>query len=728
MFAWLVYKRFAIRYVMIILLLGCGSYIYFDLSIPVPVEDSTITEIIWTDHYKVNGQSIRGFARGNDGNKWYVQLKIQSEQEKVTILNQSLAGSRFAIIALPVPEKPRAHEFAFDMESYIKSNGAVGQVLVEQYRQLSPEQSFATYMAQKRFQMKKHIQATFPKSLQAEAEALLIGSREQMSSELQNAYQTLGITHLFAISGLHVALIAFLIYQLMIRLQVRKETANWVLLIALPLYAFLAGGAPSVWRSVSVTEIVLISRLFKEKLAVDDAFSISVIGFIWLSPWVIFQIGFQLSYLAAFSLIYSSVFLTNQLSSLKQSFVITAVCQLIVFPILLYQFYEVSISSSLANLIFVPLFSFFILPVNILFLMLTFVSTYVSDLLFSVYEPLRILLDQFILYCGSLPFQLWNPMKPSLLLVIISYVGVFTFFIFAEKKKPLIVSSGVLLVSIFLIQVTPYLNSSTKITFLNVGQGDCILIEMPYRKEILMIDTGGLLRFEQTPWKASEEVYEIGREVVVPFLKGKGISTIDTLIITHADADHMEGAEEILQEVRVKEIHVSPKAHEEGLMVEVKAEAMKQQIPIIEKMGGEQIQSSYFSLQYLYPLDMEYEGNNDSLVLSMQNQYFHGLFLGDLEKEGEEELIKNYSTYLKGIDVLKIGHHGSKTSSTEPLLKLTNPRFSVISAGYDNRYGHPHKEVVERLETLRLPYLQTGEVGTIQVEIKKKGEVLVTTP
>lgn len=251
---------------------------------------------------------------------------------------------------------------------------------------------------------------------------------------------------------------------------------------------------------------------------------------------------------------------------------------------------------------------------------------------------------------------------------------------------------------------------------------------MPYRKQVIMIDTGGLLRFDQETWKQTNEPYEIGRQVVLPLLKGKGINAIDILIITHADADHMEGAEEVLRGVKVKEIHITPGSWEKEVMDDLRVEIDKQRIPVYEKIAGDIIFSDYYHFQYLYPMDEIYEGNDDSLVLSMRNNNFHGLFIGDLEERGELDLVEYYSRAIQQIDVLKVGHHGSKTSSTEQFLNLVQPSVAIIQAGFENRYGHPHPEVVERLEELRIPYLQTGTDGTIEVEINKSGDMTVTIP
>lgn len=725
---WLIYKKKQFLFIVGTVVIGILSYFYIHAVIPQQRSEILVREITWTDVYRINGQYIRGFAISDEQEKWYVQLKINTQQEKSVLMSTSLAGIVFQVDAKAAVKRPAAHQYAFNMESYIKSNGAIGQLEVDNYKIIEKRANFLSFMAEKRFHMKQHIQNTFPLSMQSEAEALLIGSREQMPSELKDAYRTLGITHLFAISGLHVALVVLLVYEVLLRLGIRRETANWLLILCLPLYAFIAGGAPSVWRAVSVTELVLISLLINKKIAIDDAFSLSIIGFVLFTPWVVFQIGFQLSYLAAFSLIYSSVLLKNNTSYIIQSFLVTTVCQLIVYPLLIYHFYEISLSSFLANLVFVPLFSFIILPINLFFLIITYISIPISNFLFQFYEPFRQLVEDLIIYLGNLPYQVWNPMQPSIYLIFLAYITVFIFFISLERRRRLIFSSFLLLLPIVMFHISPYLESSTKLTFLNVGQGDCIVIEMPFRSQVIMIDTGGVLRFEQDAWKAGNEPYEIGRQVVVPFLKGKGITKIDTLVITHADADHMEAAEEILKEVKVQEVHITPDSSKKEVMQDLMVEVKKQQITIREKRFGDRLESNYFQFYYLSPEDSTYEGNNDSLVLSMQNKYFHGLFIGDLEKEGELDLVAKYSKNLKDITLLKIGHHGSKTSSEQSFLEMTNPNLSIISAGFNNRFGHPHSEVVERLNSLHIPFLQTGTDGTIEVEWTKNGEMFVTTP
>ncbi|MGE7623285.1 ComEC/Rec2 family competence protein [Viridibacillus sp. NPDC096237] len=214
---------------------------------------------------------------------------------------------------------------------------------------------------------------------------------------------------------------------------------------------------------------------------------------------------------------------------------------------------------------------------------------------------------------------------------------------------------------------------------------------------------------------------------MVPYLKGSGIRAVDTLILTHADADHAEGAEEVMEEISVKEIHVSPNSWQKSVMKDVVDIAQKDGIPIREQIAGRSWMQGETTLSYLSPDDLIYEGNDDSLVLMLQHANFKALFTGDLEQTGEIILVENYKETISKMDILKVGHHGSKTSSTEPFLKLVQPRLSIFSSGLNNRYGHPNKDVVTRFEEMQLPTLNTAEVGTIEVIVSKSGFTVFKT-
>ncbi len=713
----LIYKKLHFAHI-IGVIITCFVFYYYvsdevkKLEMPLPLPET----LTWTHEYKFSGNKLRGFMEDSQGRKIYVVNTFSSENEIEQYKHISLAGEQFIVSGeLVEPNRP-AHQYAFNMKKYLKSKGAIGTLEISKWSYVGTKKSIAQKINQQRFKLKMHIEQAFPESLIGEAQALLIGLQEQVDDEMTRAYQKLGITHLFAISGLHVAIVTLIFFQGLIRLRIRREFATLILLVILPIYGILAGGAPSVWRAVTVVELLLISRL-KWRLTVDDALSITFILFVFIEPWSIYQIGFQLSYLATASLIYSGKILQRFSSWLVQSFFITFVCQLLVYPLLLFHFYEISISSFFVNILFVPLFSFVILPINILLLVASFAPRLLSNLLFTLYEPIRELLTNIINFLQSLPYQMWNPGKPTVVLMIVAYLSIFIVFYMLENESKLVKTILLLCIPLVILHFSGKLFSDLKITFINVGQGDCILVELPRRKAVYMIDTGGLLRFDQDAWKVNNRPYEVGRQVVVPYLKGKGITKIDKLIITHADADHVEGAEEVLEEIRIGEIHISPNSYHKDVMKDLLAEAKNQKVPVKEQMASNSWKIDEISFSYLWPVETNYEGNNDSLVLLITSGTFRGLFTGDLEKEGEEVMLRLYP-YLKDIQLLKAGHHGSKTSSSEEFVSNLKPNLTIFSAGENNRYGHPHNEVVERFQKLNLNILTTGEVGTIEVSVK----------
>lgn len=680
----------------------------------------------WTSIHTIKGSKLRGFAISEGKQKWYIVYTFVSEEEKIKFLNQSLTDAVFKITGQITPVPMPAHEYAFDMQTYLTSHGATGMLSASTMVQVSQPDGIIGWIANQRFLMEKHIDRHFPLSLQAEAKALLLGLRDDVDPQENRAYQILGITHLFAISGLHVAFLTYIFYQSLLRLSIRKEIAVWCLIVCLPVYACLVGGAPSVWRAVGVVEILLLSKQLHKRLAVVDAFAISLLIFIYLQPGVLLQVGFQLSYGAATVLLFSSPFLQAQTNVFKQSFWITFLCQIGVAPILLYHFYEISLSSFVVNLLFVPLFSVIILPINLVLFSLSFFFLSLTDFLFILYEPLRMALTSFILKLASIPHQLWNPGKLSNWQMVVAFIGVVaTFFVLElhHAKKRLILTLGL---PVAIIQGSSYFDSAIEVSFLNVGQGDATLIELPHRQGVILVDSGGLLRFDQAAWKLSGTPFEIGREVIVPFLKGRGIQTIDTFIWTHADSDHIEGAEEILEEVNVKEIHVTPGAIAENTLKHAVQTALAMKIPIKEQMTGSGFRIRNTQFTYVSPQDTTYEGNDDSLVLYLKHDLFTALFTGDLEKDGEEDLLKVYGG-IQNINLLKAGHHGSKTSSSKAFLQKLQPGLTIFSAGQNNRYGHPNHEVVERFKELQLPTMTTAEVGTIHVRYEKEAMTVRTS-
>ncbi len=692
------------------------------MTLPEMMEDSSATlTIAWSDSAKINGSTLKGFAKTSEGLTVYAVYRFQSEAEKQQFMTYNFPSVLFTVTGTFEAAQIPSHPYAFHMNAYMRMYGASGIFEGQRILKIEVKHTILSRLAGQRQKVKTHIQNTFPESLIAEAEALLIGDRSEMTEEDATVYRRLGITHLFAISGLHVGLLTFMLRELLLRMKIRRELVQFLLILFLPIYAVLAGGAPSVWRAVSVTILVLLTVFGHVKLRLDSVLALSAIGFIVFKPFVLFQPGFQLSYIAAFSLVLSSSILARSSSAMVTSFLVTSISQLSLYPILLFHFYELSLSSFLVNIIYVPLYSVIILPANIVLLFFSFMIGSVTEVLFFYYQPFREMIQLVTEWVAGLPYQLWTPGKPSGIEVVVAVIGVLFFFVLYEDKKSVLRALPFVIMPALMLQLLPYADSTLRVTYLDVGQGDSAVIELPYRKAVYLIDTGGVVNFGEKNWKTPENSFEIGREIVVPYLKGRGITSVDKLIVSHAHADHMEAADEVLEEIRVKEIHIAPNSGEEKEMESLVRIAKKQKVPIIEMRDGEMWMEGKVPFMYLGPQDDRYIGNDSSLVLLMKTSGPSFLFTGDMEEKAEMDFMKKYGHVKWGELILKAGHHGSKTSSAAPFIEALDPRLAVISAGRNNRYGHPSPEVLETFAKQQVPVLITAENGSIMIQVKNEG-------
>jgi competence protein ComEC len=349
-------------------------------------------------------------------------------------------------------------------------------------------------------------------------------------------------------------------------------------------------------------------------------------------------------------------------------------------------------------------------------------------------EPLNLLImatNGLALKLSLFPFAMLTFGRPSLMIMLLYFWSIPLFFSLWERMKGakrfmqiMLLPLSIMCVQLFGNALSPY----GEITFIDVGQGDSIFIKLPYGRGNYLIDTGGTIQFNTEEWKARKKEFEVGKEVVVPFLKSKGITAIDKLIITHGDADHIGGALSVLKELQVKEI-ILPKTPElSELEKELLTMAKRNGIPWDFVSAGDSWKSGKANFHVISPqAGVEAERNNRSIVLFVKMGGLRWLFTGDLEEEGEEQLLTHYDKLT--IDVLKAGHHGSKTSSTKAFLDHLKPKIAIISAGKNNRYGHPAEEVLTNLSERKIKILRTDQNGAITYFFKgENGTFSVVNP
>ena len=681
--------------------------------------------LLFDDEIKVEGDLLFAYAKAMPSNeKLAVRYRIKSITEQQAIQELLLPGMNcLASGSLTLPS-PARNPNAFDYKDYLQQNKISWIFNADSLALHTCTKQTSVITALKAFRYKEisRLKDTLPEETSALAAALIFGERNFFDPETERSYQKIGIVHLLAISGLHVGLLTGMIYFIFIRVGVTKEKTEILLMAYLPIYAVMTGLAPPVVRAAAMLMLLIGSRRLALRMTPLDAVSAAFVVMMLFQPHIIFDTGFQLSFAVSFSLIISApVILKAFPTFLKQTAGASLIAQLSSLPVILSTFYEVSVISIFANILFVPFFSFILLPLLMIsYIILSSVGA-LPTLYMNFLENLVHSVNVLAMKMSELPIStlIIGKLEPMLLIALIVLIPLFFYkwegFIFKKSKPPLWLFA-VPLMPLLLQIVLPYLNPYGQVVFLDVGQGDSIFIKMPYNQGNYLIDTGGVTLFEKEDWQQRGSPYDPGKKILVPFLKSEGIRTLDKLILTHGDADHIGGAVALLEEIRVKQLIVPRETQRSEVELEIMNMARGKGTDIYLAGLGTGWKTAQGEFIILNPSESSGERNDQSIVLHGAIGGKEWLFTGDLGEEGERLLTQKIKDL--DIDVLKVGHHGSKYSSSDLFLEQTTPEFAVISVGEKNRYGHPGKDVITRLEQNGARIFRTDENGAIIYKFK----------
>ncbi len=565
------------------------------------------------------------------------------------------------------------------------------------------------------------IENVFPEDVQGLIAALIFGERTLLEPDLLSSYQRLGLVHLLAVSGLHVGIITGTLFYIFIRLGITREHTYSLLIAFLPAYIILAGGAPSVIRASMMTLLVLICLKSKLPISPIDTIAWVFIFLLWHNPYYLFHIGFQLSFLVSFSLLVSShkIFSKVKGAAFQLCFV-SLIAQLSSFPLLVLHFYSVSFLSYPLNLFFIPFISLFVLPGSFIlfFLSLWFPPAY--NLFIIPFTSIVTLSHEVLNLAASIPEAQAVFGKPSLVIMGLFIITTYVLFLSFEKKKRAIVAASSLWVMAAGIQLAvPYLDKNGYVTLLDVGQGDSILIELPLREGVYLIDAGGHVAFEREEWQERSSVYDPGARVVVPYLQHRGIKQIDKMIVSHGHWDHYGGMFAVMEETKVKRVLYGNVPLEGEGERELFTAMSERKIPVYAVSEGDRWSTSGVDFLILSPKGNESSVNNRSIVLWMKMNGENWLFTGDMEGESEKRFIEEHGDVRA--DILKVAHHGSQTSTSPEFIKQIQPKAALIPAGRCNRFGHPHSSVLETLEQEDVMVFRTDVHGSVRFTFTEMG-------
>ncbi|MGM0752243.1 MAG: DNA internalization-related competence protein ComEC/Rec2 [Bacillota bacterium] len=712
-----------LRKVTFTILLLCFSFLFISFlnttiqekrqKTVLPSEPSpNVFQIVINDIPTIDGSTFVSLAKIKR-EKVLLRYYFSSEEEKRQF-QQVKPGFACEVKGELTEPKPNKNPNLFHYKNYLAQRGVYWILDIQAFGECEDQSGWKHALIHLRFDGLKKIEREFPTSTVGVTQALMFGETNMISEDTMQAFRELGVVHLLAISGLHVGLIFAILHYFLLRIGITNEAVTWIGIFFLLCYILLTGASPSVIRASSMLIVILMSRKVAKGLNTIDSLAVVFIIIVLYEPFSIFNVGFQLSFMVSFSLVISSSAILNTSSSIVQLLKVTLVAQLSSLPIVIYHFYEFSLIGFLTNLLYVPLFSLIVLPLCIV---VYFLTSFLSlEWLLLIYKYLLDGIQWISSAIASFPFSTIVLGKPHFLLLLGYFFVIYIVFIWFEQRKYILSGLFLLLYAGSHMLINTY-NPYGEIVFIDVGQGDATLIKLPYNRGTYLIDTGGEVQFPKEKWEERKNRFSVGEDIVVPFLKSKGITSIDTLILTHGDLDHIGGTEAILEEMKVGDLLISPGSEEKGEMKRIVKIAQQKGIPVEEALYPHSWGGDKDGLHVVSPQDKEYEGNNDSIVLYGEIGFLKWLFTGDLEEQGEKEFIRTFDL---PIDVLKVGHHGSKTSTTEEFLIETNPSVAVISAGETNRFGHPHPEIVERLVRSGITIYSTGENGAITYRFRDK--------
>ncbi len=647
--------------------------------------------------FNIDGNKLDLIVNGKE--KVKATYYIKEESEKVYLENNILVGSTIKLRGKFNEPVNNTIPSTFNYKRYLYNKGVYRIFNVDRYEL---DNKISIFYKFKNMVIRK---INSNEDLSPYYKTFILGDKRELNFDDYTNFQTNGVSHLFAISGMHISLFSFLLFFILKKLKISDKKSFILVFAFLTFYAFLTGFPASIVRALVFMLFLNLNRLMTLKITNIKCLLLTIFSILIFKPFMLYDLGFQYSSITVLSLLICGDYIKGNyfLKTLK----ISLVAFIFSMPITLYNFYEINLLSPFINVLFVPFVSYIIYPLVLL------------NFLFSFLNPITQLVLNLLTYLNtfsaSLDMFIINIPKISLVVVILLYIFLLGYV--KTKRKAFVF---IIFFLLLFYKVKPLLDSNAYIYYLDVGQGDSAVLILPHQKEVLMIDTGGELNFKYESWMDRIREYKKSTNTI-SFLKSLGIKNIDLLILSHGDYDHMGEAINLVENFKVEKVIFNC-----GEFNELEQDLIKvlNKKKILYYSCIKELNIDDNKLYFLNNEIYDNENDNSSVIYTELNNHKF-LFMGDAGVEVEEYLIEKYN--LKNIDVLKVGHHGSKTSSSKSFIDEINPKYSIISVGKNNRYGHPNDSVLENLEDSKI--YRTDKDGSVMFKIKNnKLEIETCSP
>ena len=640
----------------------------------------------------------------------------------------------------------------FDANAYYKNEGYTGILDAKDIRIVKEEESFSPdiYLHRLNLAISEKYKKILGEKNAGSLSAMVLGDKRGLDEEIKELYQENSISHLLSISGLHISLLGGAVFLFLRRLKVSFSFPLITSSIILIIYGAFTGFSVSTSRAIVMMSVLFISFVIGKSYDLPSGLALAALIVIVMNHRVIYQSGFLLSFFAVIGIfyimpellyifkvdIYHKKGIIKGLHLLLASIISSISILLATLPIVLNNFYEVSLTGIILNIIVIPLMSLVIIT-GLLGGFVALASEILGSFILGI---THYILNLYTLFCRLgdrltfLRLIIGKPDKWQIVLYYLILVIVFYFLALKRRENKLrslknnlpegyntskrIVVTGLMTFTSFLI--IAYKPREFSINMLDIGQGDCFVVN-DGNNDIYISDCG------------STTVQNVGKTRLLPFLKSKGWGKVDTIFISHMDKDHVNGVNDLLKcaEITIGRIIISTSYKSDKLncaeLEELKELAKMRDIKLFYMKKGDEIVGKDISFRCIYPTGEEdiKDQNEASIVMRMDYKGLSMLFTGDIAGSTEEKIIDSTGKDILDCDILKVCHHGSKNSSTDDFLKKVSPKLYLISCGLMNRYGHPHRDALSRMTGEGGRILRTDHMGGTQIKLAD-GKLIIT--
>ena len=644
------------------------------------------------------------------------KLRVILSANDSALAKQIKLGSRLVFLATLYPVEDKRNPNEFDYKKYLASQNIYNQAGIDSIISIKPSRKWLSWNL---FRQSTNdiIDQNFSTKTAPLAKALLIGYKNELSRDDKIAFSRVGLSHIMAVSGLHVGFLLtplWLLIPYFWTYKYGRQAGLLILVLLLFYYAGLTGFSASVTRASLTGGLIMYGRLFNKMKDSINLTALSAIIILLVEPSQVFEIGFQLSFGAVYIILLTLPTINAMLpprvryawyGGFVSIILVSITVQAGLFPLLSYYFREFSVIGPLANALVVP-FLGIILPYALGILVIT---AFFSAAGYYLNFPNEYFLEGLSVFvttvsgwdaswiqtqsAGAFLFAIW----------ITAILLISSLKIPKIRWKLLIVFLSLICLHQFSAIVTNLKTPNLEITIMDVGQGDAAVIKTPAGKHFL-IDVG-----RWTP------TFNSGRYTILPHLKAEGIHKLDAVFLSHPHADHIGGILDLIEEIPIDTIYNSGYPYESILYKNYLISAAEKDIPVKSLSAGSILNIDSSIRIFIYGPDKSISGsdpNEHSLVLEIVYGTTEFLFMGDAGEKQEKRLLNNY-TYLLNTDFLKVGHHGSKTSSSLNFLSTVSPEYSVISLAKNNKFRHPDNNVIKRLHSSKSTIYFTSFDGAL---------------